>query len=77
MEDYRNLSGYSSMMYLAGYSAQAVYAAFHNDQRKKRNDEKKKKREQSIMEKEMFAFIQGCLQPCVDVALKDIFKDWK
>ena len=29
------------------------------------------------MEKEMFAFIQGCLQPCVDVALKDIFKDWK
>ena len=40
MEDYRNLSGYSPMMYLAGYSAQAVYAAFHNDQRKKRNDEK-------------------------------------
>ena len=64
-------------MYMAGFSAQAVYAAFKNDQRKKENDKKKKKKEESILEKEIYRFIEGCLQPCIDQAIDDIFKDWK
>ena len=74
--DYRNLS-YSPMMYMAEFSAQAVYAAFKNDQRKKQKDKKKKKKEESILFKEMLKFVENSLQSCVDVALDDIFQDWK
>ncbi len=62
---------------MAGFSAQAVYSAFKNDQRKKRKEKEKKKREQSLLEKEMFAYIQNCLSACVDGAMDDIFKEWK
>ena len=38
---------------------------------------KKKKREQSVMEAEMFRFIEKTMQATVDESLKKIFKDWK
>ena len=76
MEDYRNLT-YSPIMHLAGYSAQAVYAAFMNDQRKKNKERQKKKKEESVLEKEFYRFAENCLQACVDTAIDDIFKDWK
>ena len=43
----------------------------------KQKDKKDKKREQSILEKETFAFIEKMLGVAVDEAMKDIFKDWK
>ena len=38
---------------------------------------KKKKREQSVMEAEMFRFIEKTMQATVDEAFKKMFKDWK
>ena len=68
---------YSHSMYLKGFTPTQIYAAFKQTQRRKQKDKKDKKREQSILEKETFAFIEKMLGVAVDEAMKDIFKDWK
>ena len=68
-----NLPEYSHQMHLQGYSATEVYRAFKKSQRKKYN----KKREQSIMEKEIFRFMEKSAEAAINEALDDIFKDWK
>ena len=64
-----NLPEYSHDMYLKGYDGYQVYAAFKNSQRKKR--------EQSIMEKEIFDFMEKSAEAAINAALDDIFKEWK
>ena len=39
--------------------------------------EKKKKKKKSVLEAEIFAFMQKSLKTALDLALDDIFKDWK
>lgn len=68
---------YSHSMYLKGFTPTQIYSAFKQTQRRKHDDKKKKKREQSVLEKETFAFIEKMLGAVVDEAMKDIFKDWK
>ncbi len=38
---------------------------------------KKKKKQESIIEKEVFRFVEKSLQAAVDKAMDNIFKDWK
>ncbi len=38
---------------------------------------KKKKREQSVMEAEIFRFIEKSMKATMDAAFNEIFKDWK
>ena len=40
-------------------------------------DKKKKKKKQSTFEEEIFRFMEKSLKSALDVALDDIFKDWK
>ena len=68
---------YDHTMYLKGFTPTQIYSAFKQTQRKKQKDKKDKKREQSILEKETFAFNEQMLGVAVDEAMKDIFKDWK
>lgn len=72
-----NLPEYSHDMYLKGYDAYQVYAAFKKSQRKKYEEKRKKKREQSIMEKEIFDFMEKSAEAAINAALDDIFKEWK
>ena len=72
-----NLPEYSHTMHLHGYSATDVYRAFKKSQRKKHEEKRKKKREQSILEKELYAFMYNSLQACLNEALDDIEKSWK
>lgn len=44
---------------------------------KDRDREKKKKKKKSTMEAEIFAIMEKSLKTALDVALDDIFKDWK
>jgi len=39
--------------------------------------DKKKKKKKSVLEAEIFAFMQKSLKAALDLALDDIFKDWK
>ena len=39
--------------------------------------DKKKKKKKSVLEAEIFAFMQKSLKTALDLALDDIFKDWK
>lgn len=68
---------YSHDMYLKGFSPTQIYSAFKQTQRRKQNNKRKEKREQSILEKETFAFIEAMLTATVNEAMKEIFKDWK
>lgn len=68
---------YSKTMHLQGFSATQVYSAFKQAQRRKLKDKRKKKQEQSILEKEIFAFIDAMLTATTKEAMKDIFKDFK
>ena len=68
-----NIPEYSHTMHLQGYSATDVYRAFKESQRKKHSQ----KREQSILEKELYAFMYNSLQACLNEALDDIEKSWK
>ncbi len=77
VSEYSQLPEYSHTMHLQGFSPMQVYAAFRKSQRKKLDKERKKKREQSIMEKEVFDFMEKMAGAAVDKALDDIFKDWK
>ena len=43
----------------------------------KEDREKKKKKEKSILEAEIFALMERSLKQAMDMALADIFKDWK
>ena len=37
----------------------------------------KKKKKKSVMEAELFAFLQKSMKTALDMALDEIFKDWK
>ena len=39
--------------------------------------DKKKKKKQSTLEAEIFSIMEKSLKTAVDMALDDIFKDWK
>lgn len=39
--------------------------------------DKKKKKKQSVLEKEIMSLMSKSLKTALDVALDDIFKDWK
>ena len=43
--------------------------------KKKEKDKKKKKK--SVMEAEIMRFMEKSMKPALDLALDDIFKDWK
>ena len=43
----------------------------------KKDREKEKKRKQSILEKEIMSIMSKSLKTALDLALDDIFKDWK
>ena len=43
--------------------------------RKKKKDKKKKKK--SVMEAEIMRFMEKSMKTALDLALDDIFKDWK
>ena len=43
--------------------------------KKKDNDKKKKKK--SVMEAEIMRFMEKSMKTALDLALDDIFKDWK
>lgn len=40
-------------------------------------DKKKKKKQQSTLEAQIFSIMEKSLKTAVDMALDDIFKDWK
>ena len=40
-------------------------------------DNKKKKKKQSVIEAELFSFLQKSMKTALDMALDEIFKDWK
>ena len=39
--------------------------------------DKKKKKKQSVVEAQIFSIMEKSLKTAVDMALDDIFKDWK
>ena len=39
--------------------------------------EKKKKKRKSVLEAEILAFMQKSMKTALDLALDDLFKDWK
>ena len=42
-----------------------------------RDKKKKKKKKKSVLEAEILAFMQKSMKTALDLALDDIFKDWK
>lgn len=42
-----------------------------------RKDKEKKKKKKSILEAEIMAILQKSMRTALDMALDDIFKDWK
>lgn len=64
-------------MHMKGFTPTQIYSAFKQTQRRKQKEKKDKKREESIWEKETFAFIEKMLGVAVDAAMEDIFEDWK
>ena len=46
-----------------------------SDRKKNENDKKKKKK--SVMEAEIMRFMEKSMKTALDLALDDIFKDWK
>ena len=45
--------------------------------KKKDNDKKKKKKKKSVLEAEILSFMQKSMKTALDLALDDLFKDWK
>ena len=43
----------------------------------KKKDKDKKKKKQSVLEAEIFRVMEKSLKSAMEVALDDIFKDWK
>ena len=73
LSDYynRNLPDYYPTMYLDGYEPWQIMQAFRNIQRKKDRE-----KEQSILEKQVFNFIEKTMEATVNQAMTDIFKDF-
>ena len=69
----QQLPEYSNAMYLKGFNPLQILEAMRQTNRKKQ----KKKKDESILEKEMFNFIQGMATVVINEALDDIFKDFK
>ena len=44
---------------------------------KKKDKDKKKKKKKSVMEAEIMRFMEKSMKTALDLALDDIFKDWK
>ena len=44
---------------------------------RKKKDKDKKKKQKSVMEAEIMRFMQKSMKTALDLALDDIFKDWK
>lgn len=42
-----------------------------------KKDKKKKNRKQSVLEAEIMSFMQKSLKTAMEMALDDIFKEWK
>ena len=40
-------------------------------------DKKKKKKKKSVLEAEILSFMQKSMKTALDLALDDLFKDWK
>ena len=72
MDFHPNLPEYSDFMYLQGYNPYQIMEAFRRSTKKKYD----KKKEESILEKEMFNFIEGMVAAAVNKAVDDIFKDF-
>ena len=45
--------------------------------RQEERDKEKKKKDKSILEAEIFAIMERSLKQAMDMALDEIFKDWK
>ena len=43
----------------------------------KKKDKDKKKKKKSVLEAEILSFMQKSMKTALDLALDDIFKDWK
>ena len=43
----------------------------------KKKDKDKKKKKQSVMEAEIMRFMEKSMKTALELALDDIFKDWK
>ena len=43
----------------------------------KKKDKNKKKKKKSVMEAEIMRFMEKSMKTALDLALDDIFKDWK
>ena len=41
------------------------------------HEKKKKKKKKSVLEAEILSFMQKSMKAALDLALDDIFKDWK
>ena len=68
---------YSNTMYLKGFTPTQIYSAFKQTQRRKQQDKREEKREESILEKEVFTFIEAMMMATAKEAMKEIFKDFK
>lgn len=44
---------------------------------RKKKDKDKKKKKQSVMEAEIMRFMEKSMKTALELALDDIFKDWK
>ena len=44
---------------------------------RKKKDKDKKKKKKSVMEAEIMRFMEKSMKTALDLALDDIFKDWK
>ena len=45
--------------------------------RDRKKDKDKKKKKQSVMEAEIMRFMQKSMKTALDLALDDLFRDWK
>lgn len=69
----QNLPDYSNDMYLKGFSPYEILEVMRRTNRKKQ----KNKREDSILEKEIFNFIEGMATAAINEAMDDLFEGWK
>ena len=85
----RPIPEYYDTMYMDGYEPWEIMEAVHKrmlrmakereaeHDRKKERDRKSSKKKKSNLEAEVFAIMEKSLKTALDVALDDIFKDWK
>jgi len=66
----QNLPDYTHDMYLRGFNPYEILEAL-------RRTKRKKKKEESILEKEIFNFIEGMATAAINGAIDEIFKEWK